>query len=219
MKQELFYDVFNNNMLDSPCHMIFRFKHRIRYLILRPKVVHARRYLTLHNQFKRYNEQLETGTEHKIKNRRELYLLLKEYYNCVPKSYNKLADYKMVTDLMNFLMGVTNGVQRISFAKKDLVELFRRNDCFNKKCKIEIEELNDKTQMDRSVLETVSIELECGWQTFTVTKEDWSSPRMMVMDKEGNLIKYRFNNYFEVEWFREDYDTVRNMLNAMKTPP
>ena len=191
MKQELFYDVFNTNMLDSPCHMIFRFKHRIRYKFLRKKVIESLDLKTCY-YFINYNES-RIFPKHKIKNRRELYLLLKEYYNCVPKSYNKLADYKMVTDLMNFLMGVTNGVQRISFAKKDLVELFRRNDCFNKKCKIEIEELNDKTQMDRSVLETVSIELECGWQTFTVTKEDWSSPRMMVMDKEGNLIKYRWS--------------------------
>ena len=205
MKQELFYDVFNTNMLDSPCHMIFRFKHRSRYLILRPKLVHARQYLTLHNQFKRYNESLETGTEHKIKNRRELYLLLKEYYNCVPKSYNNRADYQIVTDLMNFLMGCCQPFQFITFDKKDLVELFRRNDCFNKKCKIEIKELDDKTQIDRSVLEIVHLDRYAHiphgpWDTFAVTTSgpDLFYKRVTMADpRNPGSVKYRFNNYHE----------------------
>ena len=196
MKQELFYDVFNTNMLDSPCHMIFRFKHRIRYLILRPKVVQAL-VLGCVKRFKLYNEALETGTEYKIKNRRELYLLLKEYYNCVPKSYNNRADYRMVTILMNFLMGYSQWVQFITFEKKDLVELFRRNDCFNKKCKIEIKELDDKTQMDRSVLEIVEYKAGSWSQLeFAVTNKDWDImyPRIMKYDKDGIFVKYRFNN-------------------------
>jgi len=199
MKQELFYDLFNTNMLDSPCHMIFRFKHRIRYLILRPKVVHARRYLTLHNQFKGYNEQLETDTEHKIKNRRELYLLLKEYYNCLPKSDDNRADYKIMTDLMNFLMGHGYCQQGCTFDKNDLVELFRRNDCFNKKCKIEIKEMDDKTQIDRSVLEIVDRwRLGC-WHFFAVINKDLyiMYHRIKVVDKDGKFIKHRFNNYHE----------------------
>ena len=198
MKQELFYDVFNTNMLDSPCHMIFRFKHRIRYLILRPKVVQAL-VLGCVKRFKLYNEALETGTEYKIKNRRELYLLLKEYYNCVPKSYNNRADYRMVTILMNFLMGYSQWVQFITFEKKDLVELFRRNDCFNKKCKIEIKELDDKTQMDRSVLEIVEYKAGSWSQLeFAVTNKDWDImyPRIMKYDKDGIFVKYRFNNYY-----------------------
>ena len=196
MKQELFYDVFNTNMLDSPCHMIFRFTHRIRYLILRPKVVQARdlRHMV---RFKLYNEAL-SNPHHKIKNRRELYLLLKEYYNCVPTSYNNREDYKMVTDLMNYLMG-DYGSQRITFDKKDLVELFRRNDCFNKKCKIEIKELDDKTQMDRSVLEIVEYKAGSWSQLeFAVTNKDWDImyPRIMKYDKDGIFVKYRFNNYY-----------------------
>jgi hypothetical protein len=195
MKQELFYDVFNTNMLDSPCHMIFRFKHRSRYLILRPKVVQAL-VLGCVKRFKLYNEALETGTEYKIKNRRELYLLLKEYYNCVPKSYNNRADYRMVTILMNFLMGYSQWVQFITFEKKDLVELFRRNDCFNKKCKIEIKELDDKTQIDRSALEIAYIK---PWGLFAVTNKDWDIiyKRIKEVDKDDNLIKYRFHNYIE----------------------
>jgi hypothetical protein len=203
MKQELFYDVFNTNMLDSPCHMIFRFKHRIRYLILRPKVVQAL-VLGCVKRFKLYNEALETGTEYKIKNRRELYLLLKEYYNCVPKSYNNRADYRMVTILMNFLMGYSQWVQFITFEKKDLVELFRRNDCFNKKCKIEIKELDDKTQIDRSVLEIVHLDKYDDMShgpliTFAVTNKDWDIMYhgIKVVDKDDNLIKYRFHNYIE----------------------
>ena len=202
MKQELFYDVFNTNMLDSPCHMIFRFKHRIRYLILRPKVIHARRDLTHMKKFKLYNEAL-SNPEHNIKNRRELYLLLKEYYNCVPKSYNNRADYADVTDLMNFLMDYGYCQQGCTFDKKDLVELFRRNDCFNKKCKIEIKELNDKTQMDRSVLELVDfdryVDDPCGpWDTFAVTNKDWDImyKRIKVVDDDG-IIKYWFNNYYD----------------------
>ena len=200
MKQELFYDVFNTNMLDSPCHMIFRFKHRIRYWILLEKVVQARRHLTSMNRFKLYNETV-SNPEHKIKNRRELYLLLKEYYNCVPKSYNSRQDYKIVTDLMNFLMGYGYLEQRCTFDKKDLVELFRRNDCFNKKCKIEIKELNDKTQMDRSVLEIVDWkdDREHTWQYFAVTNKDWDIMYQRIQTGrmcDGNL-KYWFNNYYQ----------------------
>ena len=197
MKQELFYDVFNTNMLDSPCHMIFRFKHRARYLILRPKVVQARRHLTSMKRFKLYNEAL-SNPEHNIKNRRELYLLLKEYYNCVPKSYNNRADYADVTDLMNFLMGHGYLQQCITFDKKDLVELFRRNDCFNKKCKIEIKELDDKTQMDRSVLEIVDRWCLGRWHFFAVTNKDLDIMyrKIKVVDVDGKFIKHRFNNYF-----------------------
>ena len=155
--------------------------------------------MTLHNQFKGYNESLETDTEHKIKNRRELYLLLKEYYNCVPKSYNNRADYEIMTDLMNFLMGQGYCQQDCTFDKKDLVELFRRNDCFNKKCKIEIKELDDKTQMDRSVLEIVEYKAGSWSQLeFAVTnKGDTMYPRIMEYDKDGKFIKHRFNNYHQ----------------------
>jgi hypothetical protein len=84
--------------------------------------------------------------------------------------------------------------QDCTFDKKDLVELFRRNDCFNKKCKIEIKELDDKTQIDRSALEIAYIK---PWGLFAVTNKDWDIiyKRIKVVDKDDNLIKYRFNNY------------------------
>jgi hypothetical protein len=93
-------------------------------------------------------------------------------------------------------MGYGYCEQGCTFDKKDLVELFRRNDCFNKKCKIEIKELDDKTQIYRSALKIVYIK---PWGLFAVTNKDrdiiYKRIRFVIELPLTTKIKYRFNNY------------------------
>ena len=169
MSHELFYSVFNFNMVDSPCHMIFCFKKLIKFDELRYRVVKLRYRLLksqnlLNRTFKEFNNSLDND-EPPIKNRRDLYLLLKEFYSDVKlrrrllKSRNltslcrQLTDYKLMIRMMTFLTKNKD----FRSEENDLALVFRNNSCYNKKCQQDLDELYIKTLLEPGVYSYIEL--------------------------------------------------------------
>ena len=142
--QELFYSVFNFNMVNSPCHMIFGFKKLIKYHELRLRLYKSQN--LLNRTFKEFNNSLDDG-EPPIKNRRDLYLFLKEFYSDVQNMCSPYpnTDYRMMTRLMKFLTKKGS----FTFEANDLALVLLKNSCYNNKCKQDLDELDKKTQRKR----------------------------------------------------------------------
>ncbi|MFT6497681.1 MAG: hypothetical protein ACJATM_001304 [Alphaproteobacteria bacterium] len=141
---ELFYSVFNLNMVDSPCHMIFQFKKSIQYTELRKRVFESQ--MLMKKTFKSFNNGMGEG-ETPIKNRKDLYLLLKEF--CIGWNSKPLfmppPDYQMLTRMMSFLTNRPN----FTFEVPLLIEVFLSYKSFNKKCQGSLVYLDRQTQTQR----------------------------------------------------------------------
>ena len=162
--------------------MIFGFKKLIKYHELRLRLYKSQN--LLNRTFKEFNNSLDDG-EPPIKNRRDLYLFLKEFYSdvqnmCSP--YPK-TDYKMMTRLMIFL----TKKRAFSFDANDLALVLRKNSCYNKKCKQDLDELDRKTQRNRLAEFRAKQEPTSGEQILI----DIFSGEQILLNSQRNIIEFK----------------------------